>query len=231
MSVRAVVFDVDGTLLDTMTSVPRAYVETIRDLGGPGLTLAQLIATWHIGPAPVILTHFLGRSATGSDLEVFYDRVAAAAESTSPFPGVLELLNALRHNGMPLAVYTSATRRIADMMLTGTGLNDYFPVVVTGDQVANPKPAPDGLLDACRLMGIPASATAYVGDSDTDLGCARAARAIPIHARWSAHTESAPGHPHTAYRPADVITVLASASPTGHARDGAQETVFLDAVE
>lgn len=215
MTVQAVVFDLDGTLLDTMTSVPRAYVETIRDLGGPDLTLAQLIATWHIGPAPVVLTHFLGRTATDSELECFYDRVAAAAESTRPFPGVVELLHALRRGGRTLAVYTSATRRIADMMLTGTGLNDYFPVVVTGDQVADPKPAPDGLLDACRLLGIPASATAYVGDSDTDLGCARAAGAIPIHARWSAHIESAPGHPHTAYRPADVITVLAAAKPEG----------------
>nr|WP_275941519.1 HAD family hydrolase [Planosporangium mesophilum] len=198
----------DGTLLDTMTSVPYAYVATIGELGGPDLTLAQLIASWHLGPAPVVLTHFLGRTVTGSDLECFYDHVAVAAESTRPFPGVLELLQALRHSGRTLAVYTSATRRVADMMLTYTGLNHYFPVVVTGDEVANPKPAPDGLVDACRLLGVPASATAYVGDADTDLSCALAAGAIPIHARWSAHVQSAPGRPDVAYHPTDVITVL-----------------------
>lgn len=211
MTVRAVVFDLDGTLLDTMTSVPRAYVETIRDLGGPDLTVAELVATWHIGPTPAVLSHFLGRTATGGDLECFHDRVAASAESTRPFPGVLELLNALRQDGKALAVYTSATRRVAGTMLTVTGLAGHFPVVVAGDQVGSPKPAPDGLLDTCGLLGVPASATAYVGDSGTDLACARAAGALPVHARWSAHVEGAPEHRHTAHRPADVIAVIASA--------------------
>ncbi|WP_067805537.1 HAD family hydrolase [Actinomadura formosensis] len=78
--VRAVVFDLDGPLLDTMASVPSAYVETIRALGGPGLTTAQLIGAWHLGPTPVVLAHFLGRLATPGDLECFDDHVAAASE-------------------------------------------------------------------------------------------------------------------------------------------------------
>ena len=213
MTVRAVVFDLDGTLVDTMTSVPRAYVETIRALGGPVLTPAQLIAAWHIGPTPVVLGHFLGRAATAGDLECFYDRAAAAAESAVPFPGVPELLEALRRDGTALAVYTSATRRIADVVLTGTGLGDHFPVVVAGDEVNEPKPAPDGLLDACRLLGVPASAAAYVGDSGTDLDCARAAGALPVHARWSAHVKRTSGNP--ARRPADVLAVLAQARRSG----------------
>lgn len=215
MSVRAVVFDLDGTLVDTMASVPRAYVETIRDLGGPVLTPAQLIAAWHIGPTPVVLGHFLGRAATAGDLECFYEHAVTAAESSRVFPGIVELLQALRRDRRALAVYTSATRRIADVVLTGTGLGDHFPVVVAGDQVNDPKPAPDGLLDACRLLGVPASATAYVGDSGTDLECARAAGALPVHARWSAHVESAPEQPHSARRPADVLAVLAEALRSG----------------
>ena len=208
MTVKAVVFDLDGTLLDTMISVPLAYVETIRDLGGPDITPQQLIAAWSLGPTPVVLEHFLGRAATRNDLECFDDHVATAAKSAQPFPGVPELLQALRQDGHLLAVFTSATHRLASLMLAGTGLTEHFAAVVTGDQVANPKPAPDGLLDTCRLLHVPASAAAYVGDAATDLHCARAAGAVPIHARWSPHTDTAPGFPHVAHHPGDLITLI-----------------------
>ncbi|SDI67922.1 HAD family hydrolase [Nonomuraea jiangxiensis] len=210
MTVRAVVFDLDGTLVDTMTSIPYAYVRTIRDLGGPDVSPALLIASWHIGPTPAVLAHFLGRTVTATDLKRFHAHIATAAESTRPFPGIPELLRRLRHDGMPLALYTSATRHLAGLMLARTGLTGYFPVVVTGDEVTNPKPAPDGLLETCRLLGVPASATAYVGDSDTDLRCARAAGALPIHARWSPHLDDLPAHPHAAHRPTDVLTITAA---------------------
>jgi phosphoglycolate phosphatase-like HAD superfamily hydrolase len=109
-------------------------------------------------------------------------------------------------------VFTSATRRITDLMLAGTGLSAYFAAVVTDDEVANPKPAPDGLLSTCRLLDIPASAAAYVGDADTDLYCARAAGAMALHARWSSHTDTVPGFPYVAHRPGDVITLIAASN-------------------
>ncbi|WP_165964017.1 HAD family hydrolase [Actinomadura sp. KC216] len=212
IGVQAVVFDLDGTLVDTMTSLPEAYVAAIAELGGPELTVDELVGMWHLGPAPALLAHILGRAVTDDETERLYEHAAAAVESARPFPGVRELLRALRDDGVLLAVYTSATRRIADPMLAGSGLDGYFPVVVTGDQVADPKPAPDGLLHACRLLGVSASETAYVGDSETDLGCARAAGAAPVHARWSASSRSG-HHPPAAYRPADVITVLSARRP------------------
>lgn len=99
MTTKAVVFDLDGTLLDTMTSVPLAYLETVCDLGGLDLTPRQLIAAWNLGPTPVVLAHFLGRAATHGDPECFYDRIATVAETTRPFPGVPELLDALARTG------------------------------------------------------------------------------------------------------------------------------------
>ncbi len=212
MTIEAVVFDLDGTLLDTMTSVPLAYTQAIRERGGPGLTPDQVVAAWHLGPTPVVLAHFLGRAVTDGDLECFHDRIAVAAGSARPFSGIPELLRALRRGGHALAVFTSATGRIAASMLAGTGLSEYFPVVVTGDMAALPKPAPDGLLDTCHLLGIPAAATAYVGDSATDLRCARTAGAMPIHARWSPHTVDAPQFSRAAHRPRDVLAFIAAAT-------------------
>lgn len=217
MTVEAVVFDLDGTLLDTMTSVPLAYAQAIRERGGPGLTPDQVVAAWHVGPAPVVLAHFLGRAVTDGDLECFHDRIEVAAESARPFAGIAELLQALRCEGHALAVFTSATGRIAAPMLAGTGLREYFPIVVTGDMVASPKPAPDGLLDTCRLLGVPATATAYVGDSSTDLRCAQTAGAMPIHARWSLRTVDTPQCSLAecslaAHHPRDVLTLIVAAT-------------------
>ena len=211
----AVVFDLDGTLLDTMTVVPAAYVRVIRELGGPDLTPQELVAAWHLGPSPAVLAHFLGRETTGDDLEHFYARMTECAAATRLFPGITGLLRALRDDGYALAVYTSATRRGVGATLARTGLTELVPVVVTGDEVARPKPAPDGLLDTCRLLGIPATAAAYVGDAETDLQCATAAGAIPVHARWSSHTISAAGFGYAAERPGDVRTLLAGLGATG----------------
>lgn len=211
MTVEAVVFDLDGTLVDTMTTVPLAYAEAIRERGGPDLTPDQVVAAWHVGPTPVVLAHFLGRAVTDGDLECFHDRIAVAARAARPFAGIAELLRALRREGHALAVFTSATGQIAASMLAGTGLGEYFPIVVAGDMVASPKPAPDGLLDTCRLLGVPTTATAYVGDSDTDLRCARTAGAMPIHARWSPHTVGTPAFSRAAHHPRDVFTLIVAA--------------------
>ncbi len=218
MTGRAIVFDLDGTLLDSMTAVPHAYVQAIRELGGPDLSAQEVVAEWHRGPTPVILAHFLQRAITDGDLDHFYDRMAAATTSTRPFPGIPGLLQALRDDGNALAVYTSATRRGTDATLARTGLSAYFAVVVTGDEVTRPKPAPDGLLDTCRLLGVPVAATAYVGDAETDLRCAAAAGATPVHARWSSHTDSTAGFSHVAQRPGDVLTVLAGIRMPGGAQ-------------
>ena len=67
-------------------------------------------------------------------------------------------------------------------MLAAAGIDDRFRVVVAGDDVGRPKPAPDGLLLAQRQLGVTAGATAYVGDAEVDLDCADAAGSLGVHA-------------------------------------------------
>ncbi|MFI6324559.1 HAD family hydrolase [Nonomuraea sp. NPDC050556] len=173
---RAILFDLDGTLVDTMASTPQAYADTIRALGGPVVSPSDVVATWHIGPTPVVLAHFLGRAATAEDVETFHDHVARG--DVRPFPGVTELLGDLRDEGYLLGVYTSATRRAAAFKMRSAGID--LPLVA-GDEVERPKPAPDGLELLCCLLGVAPSDSAYVGDAQTDLQCAAAAGALGIH--------------------------------------------------
>ncbi|MDO3702761.1 HAD family hydrolase [Micromonospora sp. C28SCA-DRY-2] len=206
----AVVFDLDGTLVDSMTIAPAVYSDTIRALGGPEVSPAAVVATWHIGHTPVVLAHFLRRPVTAADLECFHRRFEAAFADVRPFPGVVDLAEELRRAGCRLGIFTAALRRTTTRVLAGTGLDRLFPVVVCGDEVAAPKPAPDGLRLACRRLGVDVAETAYVGDAAVDLACAEAAGAVPVHARWAATATACADVPLVAHRPADVLDLLAA---------------------
>jgi phosphoglycolate phosphatase-like HAD superfamily hydrolase len=205
---RAVVFDLDGTLVDTMTLVPQAYADTISTLGGPAITPDEVVAAWHLGPTSVVLAHFLGRSTGHDDLECYYRHLDRAATAARPFPGVVAMVDGLAAAGYRLAVFTSATRRAATTLLERSGLSARFPVVVAGDQVAAPKPAPHGLHMVCGHLAVPVGRAAYVGDAEVDLRCAAAAGAVGIHAGWGSRQRFTGDH-HVAAAPGEVVGLVA----------------------
>ncbi|MGI5271702.1 HAD family hydrolase [Nonomuraea sp. CA-218870] len=199
MTVRAVVFDLDGTLVDTMAAAPQAYAATVRSLGGPRVSPGQIVETWHIGPTPTVLRHFLDRDITDDDLSCFYDHLASSVAGVRPFPGVVPMLDTLRRKGCGLSVVTAATRRAALCTLNATRLESYFPVLVCGDEVSRPKPHPEGLLRACLLLGVTPTDAIYVGDSEVDLHCAVAARVPGVLAGWggsAVRARTVARHPH-----------------------------------
>ncbi|WP_020574103.1 HAD family hydrolase [Actinopolymorpha alba] len=182
--VRAVVFDLDGTLVDTMRSAPQAYVDTIRALGGPVLTRDELVAIWNLGPTQVVLAHALGRAVTAADIDCYFEHFAAAMADVRPFPGIVDMLDKLTRHGYLLGVFTGATRRAATLMLDRAGIAETFSIIVAGDEVGQPKPAPVGLQLACHALRASPAEAAYVGDADVDLSCAAAAGSLGVRAAW-----------------------------------------------
>jgi HAD superfamily hydrolase (TIGR01549 family) len=182
---KAVVFDLDGTLLDSMTAAPAAYVETISSLGGPRVTAAEIVAMWHVGPASTVLCSFLSREISPDDIECYYRHLDQAITDLRAFAGVADMLDLLKRRRYKLGVYTAATRRAAALMLDVTGLSEFFSVLVGGDEVSQPKPAAEGILLACDRLRVSPTEIAYIGDTDLDLLCARNAGALGIQASWS----------------------------------------------
>ena len=84
--IEAVVFDLDGTLADTMALAPQAYADTITCLGGPKVSPGEVAADWNIGSTRVVLKHFLGRPATSRDVDCFYAKFEAAMTGRAAFP-------------------------------------------------------------------------------------------------------------------------------------------------
>jgi HAD superfamily hydrolase (TIGR01549 family) len=209
----AVVFDLDGTLVDTLRLILGTYVDTIRSLGGPVVTTDDVLATFHIGPTATLLEHFLGRPISADDMECYHAAYEQAIAGLQPFPGVVDMVEQLSREGYRLGLFTSATRRAATRVLARARLDRYFEVVVGGDEVARPKPAADGLELVCRRLAVRPNEAAYVGDALVDLECAISAGALAIHARWSGAARVKAGGHVVAQRPVDIPRICHRLNP------------------
>jgi HAD superfamily hydrolase (TIGR01549 family) len=208
VQLRAVVFDLDGTLVDTMPLILDTYVHTIHSLGGPVVTTDDILGKFHIGPTPVVLKYFLGRSISADDMECYHTAYEQAIAGLQPFPGVVDMVEELSGDGYRLGLFTSATRRAATRVLATTGLDRCFRTVVGGDEIIHPKPASDGLELACRRLGVDPVEAAYVGDAPVDLECARYAGVLAIHARWGGAVEVKAGDHIIADHPVDILAYI-----------------------
>ena len=198
----AVVFDMDGTLIDSSGVVPAAFTATIEELGGPTLDRDEVIASYVLGPPATIMEHFLGRSVEPSEIDRYHARLRAEAErrGVQPYPGIPEALEALARP-VALGVFTNADLGNVDVLLGAAGLRDRFVV-------PNFKPAADGLLLACERLEVPAARTAYVGDSPQDGETAHHAGALAVAARWGHLMEDVGGFDVVADQPTDLPAVL-----------------------
>jgi len=180
----AVVFDMDGTLFDSMDAVADGFISTIVDAGGPRYTGQEVIEAFPRGWAGPMLTHLLGRPSTEAELANYHGVLRARAADIAVYPGITETLDALAGAGLRLGLFTGADLVSLDILLGVTGLRERFEAVTGGDEVPRAKPASDGILLTCERLGVAAAQTAYVGDSPADMSAARAAGAMALGAGW-----------------------------------------------
>jgi HAD superfamily hydrolase (TIGR01509 family) len=199
-----IVWDMDGTLLDSSVAVPAAYVSAVRQLGGPELTPAQVVASYTVGHPEVLLAHLLGRDLAAGESEAYYGELSKAR--VQAYPGVAAVLAALRARGHRIAVFTGASSRAAGMLLAVAGVA--VDMLVGGDEVPRPKPAGDGLLLAAQRLGVAPGDLAYIGDAPVDLRAAAAVGGISAAAAWGHQYQPAEAADVTLAAPAEALTLL-----------------------
>jgi phosphoglycolate phosphatase len=185
-SLRAVVFDLDGTLVD---SVPDIHAATAAFLAGRGhqpLDLATI--TGFVGNGvPVLLERILGAvgeddgpAAVAAALPRFLEIYGAAPSALSRlYPGVGETLAGLQAAGFLLGICTNKPLGPARQMIAELGIAGHFAALVGGDSLPQRKPDPAPLRHAAAILGVDLGALAYVGDSEVDAATAQAA-AVPF---------------------------------------------------
>jgi phosphoglycolate phosphatase len=181
----ALLFDLDGTLLDTLPDIALALNRSLADFGFSAVSSLQARSWIGRGGAVLLDRAFaaLGVQPGERDRQVVLERyfehyaaVQAAGESAAqPFAGVTAALPALRAQGLKLAVVTNKQHALAIGALDHTGLSPWFELVVGGDTIAFRKPDPEPLRHACRELSVATANCLMVGDSINDVVAARAA--------------------------------------------------------
>jgi pyrophosphatase PpaX len=180
-----VLFDLDGTLLDSIRLIIDSYHHTLAAHGLPPRTDAHWLAG--IGtPLWVQFREFATDAALMARMvETYRDyNIANHDRQVRAYPGAVEAVRALRAAGVRTGLVTSKMRTGAERGLRFLELADAMDVVVAVDDVANPKPHPEPLLHAARRLGVGLDGTLFVGDSVHDMHCGRAAGARTAAALW-----------------------------------------------
>ncbi|HEX7037739.1 MAG TPA: phosphoglycolate phosphatase [Pseudomonadales bacterium] len=176
----AYLFDLDGTLVDTAPDINAALNHALGVAGLDGVDEA-LTRHWVGHGGQVLIEQALHHQGGPEDVvpDVLREFIAYyeahIADRSVPYPHVVESLEALRARGARLAVVTNKRTRLSIPLLDALGLRHLFHTVVCGDTAERPKPAPDPALHACAALGVAAADALFVGDSETDVACARAA--------------------------------------------------------
>ena len=179
-SIRAVIFDLDGTLVDSSGEIAEALGLAFREAGLAPLPKARVETL--IGKGVAVLVERALKIAGAGDrdpapllerFELHYGQTVGT--SAELYAGVLEGLDRLHRAGRPLSVVTNKPRNFTERLLDRLHVRSIFAAIVAGDDGIRRKPEPDMLLEAGRRMGTAPEETLLLGDSDNDVAAARAA--------------------------------------------------------
>ena len=210
---RLVMFDLDGTLIDSVLDLAEAVDRMLVELGRAPAGVEK-VRDWVGNGARVLVRRALagglehaavGEAETEQALARFLDIYADCHHLTALYPGVHELLEALSTAAVELAVVTNKPERFVAPLLEQVGLGGYFRWIIGGDTLAQQKPDPAALLQVMRLAGVEAAQSLFVGDSRNDVLAARAA-AVPCVAVSYGYNH---GRPIAEERPSLVVDNLA----------------------
>lgn len=177
---KTVIFDMDGVLVNTERTHYQALCRTLARVAGRTMDwdyYAQFVGTTLTHMWSVIERDYDLPGQTAALDRAFEADKAYYREKNGhvPVPGAPELVRSLKAAGCTLAVASSSPQREIDAAMAALGLTDCFTVLISGETIARPKPAPDIFLKAAELLGADPSACAVVEDSANGVGAAKAA--------------------------------------------------------
>jgi phosphoglycolate phosphatase len=184
---RAVLFDLDGTLLDTAPDMVGA-LNSLRAEQGLG-PIDYDFARAHVSNGALGLIHISFGDLDEDHRVRLRDRYLALyagrlATATVLFDGMADVLDDLERKNMPWGIVTNKPAYLTEPLLESLGLRQRCACVVSGDTLPERKPHPRPLLYAAALMGMDATQAMYVGDSDRDIAAGRAAGMTTVAAAY-----------------------------------------------
>lgn len=182
-----IVFDLDGTLVNSVPDLTTAVNRTLQQLGRMPVE-DDAVRRWVGDGAEMLVRRALAREETESEVNKVSDTLLANVmtcffhnyrmcngEHSKLYPKVLETLEQLNNIGIPLALVTNKPKLFTDVLLDQLGIANYFKVVIGGECLENKKPHPEPLLHASIICKTNPLSSLMVGDSRNDVQAAKAA--------------------------------------------------------
>jgi phosphoglycolate phosphatase len=223
-AVKALIFDLDGTLIDSKRDLVLSVNATLREMRRAELP-EDLVASYVGSGAPVLISRALGGAAEPEELQralnfflAYYDE--HKLDFTKAYLGVREALEALR--GVPMAVLTNKPVNISVRILEGLGLAEFFRAIYGGNSFATKKPDPLGAKTILEEMGIVGAQAAMVGDSEVDVQTARNAGMISAIVNFGFGTHDRKRFPADIYidRMEELVPLVRDGDTTAESRLG-----------
>jgi N-acetyl-D-muramate 6-phosphate phosphatase len=188
LTVEAVLFDLDGTLVDTAPDLAFCLNETLRLHGRPTLPFAQIRSTVSHGTSAMLQLGFGLNSGDEGFAELRELLLAIYRENLCQhsrlFPGMGPLLTILEERGLPWGIVTNKPANLTEPLVALLELDQRAACVVSGDTLPYCKPHPAPILHACALAGVAPGNCLYLGDALRDIHAGRAAGTLTLAARY-----------------------------------------------
>lgn len=197
-AIRTVLFDLDGTLVDSAPDLAGAANELLQEHGHPALPYEHLRPMVGAGARGMVGLAF-GVKPADEGYEALKARFLALyaqrlLQSTTVFEGVWPLLDRLEQHGLGWGIVTNKAYHLALAVTEGMGLHPRAGVLIGGDSTPYAKPHPEPLLEACRRLQADPATCAYVGDDHRDIQAGRAAGMATLAAGWGYLGQGEPIH-------------------------------------
>ena len=222
MTIHAVVFDLDGTLLDTLQDIAQSANDVLQSLGHPAHDAAAYRRFIGDG-VEMLFRRALPEDADTEDVLAqcqtgFHDVYLRRWNETTPLdPAIPELLSDLKQLGRKLCILSNKPH-VATLRCVEEFLSDWQFDCVLGQRDSVPrKPAPDGLYEIQSTLGIERNELLYVGDSNTDMQTARNAEVIGVGVEWGFRDRDellSEGASHVIAQPSELLKLLDGTSAT-----------------
>lgn len=182
---KAVLFDLDGVLIDSIKSWLYAFNETLKKFGLRELSEEEFRKKcWGYS-----LRKSLSKFGLGEDAVEYANKAQMKyVETIEIFPNAKEVLTRVKRK-FKVGLITNTPKENAYFVLDRLGLREYFEVIVTGDDVRRAKPDPEMILRACELLSVGPSETLLIGDTESDVIAARSAGCKVVGLRVKADLE------------------------------------------
>lgn len=188
---RAIIFDFDGTLANTLPICYYAFQSVFKRFDNREITPSEILVMF--GPSEVgIIRENLLNPHKEEAIEYFYQQYSQFHQDLIEVnQDIHELVTSLKGADIKLGIFTGKAKRSLDISLEQLHMEGLFDVIITGDDVRNPKPDPEGLLKALALLEVESSEAVFVGDSDADVIAGKQSGIFTIGVQWLPEYQSA----------------------------------------